>query len=447
MAQTPPAERRLHRLASTLTPEWLERQRWYRTKSRRLAEVKLADAGQLPEIPGWLLVVAATDETGALARYLVPAIADGDAFREPAGGEGVWRAIAELILAGGELAAIHGRWVCTPTRAAAELVPEGLAGASSLRERALAVEQSNTSVALGEALMLKLYRLVEPGTNPEVEMNAFLTDVGFGEAPALAGSAAYLAGGESHAAAMLQQLIPAAGDAWRWMLDRLAAAPDGPPEALGAIAEIGRLTAAMHDALRSRPDTPGFPWRAATPEERSSWRRAAEELLEAAQQALDGDARPRLAAIAGPISARLGALDGAQAMNVSRIHGDYHLGQLLRTGDGGFRVLDFEGEPARTLAERRAPASPLRDVAGMLRSLDYAAQTVASASSVRRARWLDDARAAFLEGYGGISAAEGPLLAAFELEKACYEVVYEANNRPDWVWLPLGALERLARPS
>ena len=110
-------------------------------------------------------------------------------------------------------------------------------------------------------------------------------------------------------------------------------------------------------------------------------------------------------------------------------------------------MIDFEGEPARSLAERRAPASPLRDLAGMLRSLDYAAHAAVSAASADdgRSRWLADARAAFLEGYGGIGPDQAPMLAAFELEKACYEVAYEANNRPDWVWLPLGALERQMR--
>jgi maltokinase len=130
------------------------------------------------------------------------------------------------------------------------------------------------------------------------------------------------------------------------------------------------------------------------------------------------------------------ASGGAQ---VSRIHGDYHLGQLLARGDGGYSVIDFEGEPARPLAERRTPASPLRDVAGMLRSLDYAARTAQAAPT-----WLEQARASFLDGYGGIRPDEQRLVDAFELEKACYEVGYEANNRPDWLWLPLAAIERLA---
>jgi maltokinase len=158
---------------------------------------------------------------------------------------------------------------------------------------------------------------------------------------------------------------------------------------------------------------------------------------------LDNATGPRLVNLVPGITAGLAAIQGAEAVRVSRIHGDYHLGQLLRSQDG-FTVIDFEGEPVRTLAERREPASPLRDLAGMLRSLDYAAHTAdAGDSAADRSRWLASARAAFLDGYGGVRPNQAPLLAAFELEKACYEVVYEANNRPDWTWLPLGALERL----
>ncbi|HEX7197339.1 MAG TPA: hypothetical protein VF364_10975, partial [Candidatus Limnocylindria bacterium] len=128
----------------------------------------------------------------------------------------------------------------------------------------------------------------------------------------------------------------------------------------------------------------------------------------------------------------------------SRVHGDYHLGQLLARSDGGFSVIDFEGEPARPLEERRQPGSPMRDVAGLLRSLDYAARTAERASpGFDAAAWLAEARGAFLGAYGAIGPAEASLLTAFELEKACYEVRYEANNRPDWLWLPLAAVERL----
>ena len=444
MAPKPAIDRRLQGLASAFTPEWLAGQRWYRAKSRRLATVSPVDAAPIDRSPGWLLVLEATDVEGARSRYQVAAVAEGSTFREPHDGEGVWQSLAALAVEGGELEGAVGRWLFTPTQAAAQLLRGGTAALASLPERRLRVQQSNSSVAFGDRLILKLYRLLEPGISPEVEVNAFLTAVGFADAPALGGSATYLVDGETHAAAMIQELVPSTGDGWSWLLDRLAA-PDGQAEALAGIAQIGRLTAAMHAALASSPDAPGFPARLATEEERSAWAVAARGRLDEALGVLTDADRPRLSAMAPRIAAQLEPLVTGGDARVSRIHGDYHLGQLLRTADG-FAVIDFEGEPARPLVERLAPASPLRDVAGMLRSLDYAAHT-SSRDASRGAEslpWLGQARAAFMEGYGGIGPADLPLLAAFELEKACYEVVYEANNRPDWTWLPLEALERQA---
>jgi trehalose synthase-fused probable maltokinase len=430
--------------ASAFTPEWLAGQRWFRGKSRALASVELIDAGSVEASSAWLLVLEAIDAAADRSRYLVPAVSEGGSFREPRDGDGVWATLATLMLEGGEVVGARGRWFFSPTPAASAFRPGPSAAVWSLAERRLTVEQSNTSVALGEALILKLYRLVEPGLNPEVEMNAFLTDVAFRGAPALAGSATYLLDGEPHSAAMLQELVPSTTDGWSWALERLAAAPGGLAEALDGITQIGRLTAAMHAALASRPDLPGFPSRLATAEELASWTASAQQQLDAALKVLDGERRASLAALAPRIVQRFEAIRGAAAARVSRIHGDYHLGQLLRTADG-FSVIDFEGEPARTVAARRLPSSPLRDVAGMLRSLDYAGHVAATqrAGSEHPDRWLDEAWTAFLDGFGGISPDDAPLLAAFELEKACYEIVYEANNRPDWTWLPLGALERL----
>jgi predicted trehalose synthase len=443
MPHPPAIDHRLQRLASAFTPEWLAAQRWYRGKSRCLAGVELVDAAQIAGSPGWLLVLAATDATGAVARYQVPVTPEGTSFREPLDGERVWRRLAALILDGAELQGVSGRWTFTPTATAGELLSGGVDAIVALPERRLGVQQSNSSVALGDRLMLKVYRLLEPGGNPEVEMNAFLTDVAFREVPGLLGSADYLLAGEPHSAAMLQELVPSSGDGWEWALGRLAAPEGGPADAVRGVGQIGRLTARMHAALASRPGVPGFPARQATREELAAWRAAAERQLSAALAVLDGDARLRLEAIAPRIATGFQAIEAAGVVRVSRIHGDYHLGQLLRTADG-FSVIDFEGEPARTLAERRAPASPLRDLAGMLRSLDYAAHSAPDdLRQYDRQAWLRDARAALLDGYGGIGPDDAPLLAALELEKACYEVVYEANMRPDWVWLPLEALERL----
>jgi trehalose synthase-fused probable maltokinase len=338
-----------------------------------------------------------------------------------------------------------GRFVFEASPGLAELLPGGATEVTGLAERRLAVEQSNSAAVVGDRLFLKLYRLLEPGINPEVEVGAFLTAVGFRHTPTLAGAISYLPdAGEPSAGAILQALLTARGDAWAWVLGRLAAGPEGAAEALAGAAQIGGITAELHHALASRPDLPGFPARTATAEELAAWHGSAEAQLAGAIEALAGEARRRLEALRPKIGDRLAAIQAVGNARVTRIHGDYHLGQLLCT-EAGFAIIDFEGEPARPLAERRQPASPLRDVAGMLRSLDYAARTAQRSGAIGFApdEWLPGARAAFLAAYGDPGPGVEDLLAAFELEKACYEVRYEANNRPDWTWLPLDALERL----
>lgn len=447
MAPKPRIEPRLQRLASVFGPEWLAAQRWYRAKSRRLAKVELFDAAAIPRTQGWLLVLSATAESGEEERYLLPAVLDGDAFREPRDGEGVWRSLALLMAADGHMDAGNGRFSFSAAPALGGLMPgEGVAG--GLAERSLGVEQSNTSVALGDRLILKCYRLLTPGANPEVEVNAFLTAVGFAGAPRLGGFADYTVdGGQPAAAAMLQELVVSETDGWSWVQARLAGGEDDRDRATDGLGRVGALTRELHLALASRPDHPAFPFRTATPGELAAWHTRAERQFETALATLVGEQRGRLLTIAPAIRRRLDALRAARDTRVMRIHGDYHLGQLLRTA-GGFSVIDFEGEPARPLSERREPASPLRDLAGMLRSIDYAA-TVArhEIGPTGLDAWAEGAREAFLSAFGRIRGDDAFLLAAFEIEKACYEVVYEANNRPDWVSVPLQALERLASHS
>jgi maltokinase len=398
----------------------LASRRWFRSKQRRISEITEVD--RAPIGPGTLVVLeVGFGDGGGSERYLVPMI-DG---REPQDGEGLWTALAEAIGREGRI----GPFVATRT-AGFEPGPMG--------ERRLRVEQSNTSVVLGERIILKLYRLLEFGDNPDLEVSAFLTDAGFADTPALAGSLSYRTDGLSAAAAMLQEYVPSTGDGWAAMLDALA---DDPGRATGIAVELGALTGRMHAALASRPDDPAFPARLATGDDTALWRASAESQLTQAMASVSADARRRLEALAPGIRARFNEGFGFASHDepVTRIHGDYHLGQILARADGGFSVIDFEGEPARPLDERRRPSSPLRDVAGMLRSLDYAARTAELSAPIAAATWLPEGREGFLGAYG----ARGPLVDAFEIEKALYEVRYEANNRPDWLWLPLGAIERL----
>jgi maltokinase len=426
-------------MTSPFDAEWLIAQRWFRSKNRRLAQVTAADRAAIGDGAELRMLDVLYADGGEPDRYLVLAV-DG---REPADGEGAWAALVRLIADDAEVRAGAGRFVASPTDALAELLPSARDVAPAISERRLRVEQSNTSVVLGERLILKLFRLLEPGVNPDLEVGTFLAQAGFADTPPMAGAITWHPDrGEPAAAAMLQGLVASRGDAWAAMLGLLRTNPD---EATRQAAAIGHLTMAMHRALASRPDHPDFPARAATDAETAAWRASAERQLAQAVEVASDDAHDRLVELAPAIRARFADTFGAASdeARVSRIHGDYHLGQILARPDGGYSVIDFEGEPARPLAERRAPSSPLRDVAGLLRSLDYAARTVARDHPLAGETWLLDARRAFLDAYGGIHAGDQGLLDAFELEKACYEVRYEANNRPEWLWLPLAAVERL----
>ncbi len=404
-----------------MIPADLASRRWFRSKQRTIADIGVVD--QAPIGPGALAVLEVRfADDGPAERYLAPTI-DG---REPVDGEGLWSALAEAI----------GR-----EERIGPFVFQRADGfiAGPMDERRLDVEQSNTSVVLGERLILKLYRLLEPGDNPDLEVSAFLTDAGFADTPALAGSITYQTDDVHASAAMLQAYVPSTGDGWGAMLAALA---DDPERATRMAADLGALTARMHAALASRPDDPDFPVRFASNLDTAQWRASAEGQLARAIDAVSGDDRARLERIAPAISARFATGFGFASRDavVTRIHGDYHLGQVLARADGGFSVIDYEGEPARPLAERRLPSSPMRDVAGMLRSLDYAARTAERTSPIVAAvTWLPEAREAFVRE----ARAGGAMREAFELEKALYEVRYEAGMRPDWLWLPMAAVERL----
>ena len=441
--------------ASALTrPEWLSAQRWYGANDRQLVDVQLADAAALPmpgsDLTAWLLVLHASFGVGPAVRYLVPAIAEGaEPLREPRDGEGAWRALATAIADGQVLNASAGSFRCEPAVATGELLPNGASSIADLAEQGLGVEQSNTSVTLGDGLFLKLYRRLQAGENPELEVGSFLESVGCRVAPRIAGSLSYLGPDGNAAAAMLQERVPARSDTWRQLGALLADDGGGPKGAIGAAREIGRVTAEVHRGLAARPKDLAFPLRHATPPEVGAWREGALNQLDQARYALEGANRTALDRLASGIRARLEvAFRAAGSAWVMRVHGDYHLGQLLVT-DEGYRVIDFEGEPARPFAERRAPQPPERDVAGMLRSLDYAARTAqrgTHAAGFDADRWVAEARDAFLTAYAAAAPRPpiAPLLAGLEIEKACYEVRYEAANRPEWVWLPLEALARVA---
>jgi maltokinase len=318
---------------------------------------------------------------------------------------------------------------------------------------ALTGEQSNTSLVFGDEAILKVFRKLEVGVNPDLELHAALTAHGSPHVAAmLGGVSAELPDGERIDLAIMQRFLSTATDGWRLALasvhDLLAEGDLHPEECGGDFASeaerLGMATAEVHDALAGALET----------SELDAGMRAT--LVSEMRGRLDVaiSTAPSVQPLAAAISAVYDTLaDSTDPIVVQRVHGDLHLGQVVRT-TAGWYVLDFEGEPNRSLAQRRSPDSPLRDVAGMLRSFDYAAhrpllEDRGGAQRLYRAReWAVRNRSAFLDGYARAGAhdprASSVLLRAYELDKALYEVVYESRLRPEWVAIPLDAVARLS---
>ena len=318
--------------------------------------------------------------------------------------------------------------------------------------RPMGAEQSNSSVVLNEALALKLYRRLEPGINPDLELLRFLTERGFENVAPLEGWAEYVGAPLQATLALLQRYVPSSGDGWTIALDTIVSEPSWLPE---QARRLGEVTARMHTVLSSDGADPSF-----APEEPSVEALALltasvdEEIEQVFFDLPDSEDLQELAGRGEEVRDRLRLLSRIGPVGrVIRHHGDYHLGQVLWSDEGDWIVLDFEGEPARTLAERRRKRSPLRDVAGMLRSFAYAASAVRIQRGAEPpADWEERCRAEFLAGYYAVvdptllppgEDAIARLLMVFELEKAIYELRYELGNRPDWVGIPVAGIMRM----
>jgi maltose alpha-D-glucosyltransferase/alpha-amylase len=355
--------------------------------------------------------------------------------------------------------------------------------ATQWASRVGATEQSNTNFLYGDALLLKLFRRLQPGENPDVEIGRFLTEQAHFKPIAPLLGQIQLNGTETCTLAMLQPLVRNEGDAWQWTLNHLAACleqctaqdistPDASSSVsadfLRAAALLGQRTAEMHAALATPAGDPSFTPEPLTPADlECDVARIVDQLhrsldaLQAKLPTLPDD----LAVDARTLLSRRAALEQQASSLVrrpgggmrTRIHGDFHLGQVLRTQDD-FVLLDFEGEPARTLAERRMKQCPLKDVAGMLRSFAYASATALNSAVNLHAAdadrlaacaeaWCAGVSEIYIERYkstlyrspGLLPDAEtsDSLLHAYLLEKALYELLYELNNRPAWVGIPL----------
>ena len=475
LTDLPPLGELLPSLAEHLAA-WMHSQRWYAHKGTGVPTVQLLGWAPL-HVAGDHVVVAtvigAGTETGSEALYQVPVVlrrpgqgATGeegaqigvlavpggplradDATRDPDGRAAMLRMLAAGAGAAGPDLRLSSRTVTGgPSQADGAAAPAQDDGACGLpvgpgaSSRLLSGEQSNTSMIFeaegARPVIVKLFRVLQDGENPDVVLQGALTDAGSTRVPPVVGET-HLALGELRAHALFaQEFLPGVEDAWRTALRQAVAGEDFSAAArrLGtALAEVHRDLAAALGTVRTDRDVAA-----------AMVQQMRERLDEVALQVAEVDEHR-----AALESLQRAALDASWPA-MQRIHGDLHLGQVLAAPGRGWVLLDFEGEPLRPLAQRSRPDSPLRDVAGMLRSLDYAAGAVALEHHRDVTDWSNRAREAFLAGYtqgAGIRAEDASLrvlLAAFEADKAVYEALYEARNRPDWLPIPLGALERIS---
>jgi trehalose synthase-fused probable maltokinase len=443
---------------SALT-EWLLDRRWFGTKARDVAHLNMLDvvpihdgppalASALVEarFPGGthdvyqLLLGVRPDGFGDAVIAEVGGVTVYDAFADPQACDLLGRLLREGAEVQGEHARIEFHWLegVEPPR------PDA-------RVRSMGAEQSNTSIVYDEALVLKAFRRVEAGDNPELEMLRFLSDRGFPNIAPLGGWYQYE--GELMAATfgVVQRFVPDARDGWELALDELAIDPG---RFVTRLRDLGAVIGRMHTVLASDANDPAFAPEDPSDESLALLTATIDEDIERQFLELpDSEAVAPIAGHAAEVRDRLQLLSHVGVRGrLIRHHGDLHLGQTMLAGGRTWIVLDFEGEPARPLLERRRKRSPLRDVAGMLRSFAYAA----SASNLQRGvpapeGWEERAREAFLGGYFEtvdpvLLPPEAPrrtLLSIFELEKAVYELRYELNNRPDWVGIPVAGIARL----
>jgi maltose alpha-D-glucosyltransferase/alpha-amylase len=504
-------------------PAYLPKQRWFADKNTETQRYALVDTGRLErsDVRAYLTMVEGAH------RYFVPIVLADDMTPEETASRGLAtlartrtgahsgylmdafaieafsRALFDDIRKNFRLPSLRGgeyRGTATPTFAAATF-------AQSLQVRRMDVEQSNTSVVIGERAILKAYRRIHAGPQPELEIARFLDAAGFRSTPALYGSLEHVdAAGASTALAIVQEFVESQGDGWTVTINYLerffdrrknmSAAVDGGAPAPAALSDgvpneehdyhqifmsrartLGARTAEVHRAFASAKGDPGFDPEPVDESDLVVWSERARSSAEAALATLEreidrvpGDLRSFALSLLDKrdelfVRLTLPAAGDLGPLVKTRYHGDYHLGQVLVVADD-FKLVDFEGEPGRPLDERRAKSCPLRDVAGMLRSINYAAVAAQRGATADRAEdtsaleplardWERRAVDAFLAGYreaiaGCPSYPSDPvqaqrLIEHFALEKAFYEISYELANRPAWVRIPLEGIRSILR--
>ncbi|HEX3349865.1 MAG TPA: maltose alpha-D-glucosyltransferase [Acetobacteraceae bacterium] len=501
-----PQGRRL--LENEILPAYIPKRRWFAAKGEHVDGFRVAYAAPLPGPSEAMLVeveariggrtdnyvlplriVWEEETTGALPQQLALArvrrgrrigvLTDGFAADDLA--TGILRALADNAV----ISTTRGEIQFLPTNRIADL---DLGTAPEIRR--FSAEQSNSSLVIGDAVVLKIIRHVLDGVSPEGEMTRYLTERGFPHTAPLFGEVVRVGpDGTPHTLVLAQGFVRNQGDGWTWTLDFLSrtigelsvGGATGAPhdDVMSAYdvfaAAVGRRLGELHAVLATPTDDPDFTPKPADEAARAEWAESAIDQLDQACALLSNrtewpDEQTRN--LADALLARHDALvdmvrrlarEGRGAIR-TRIHGDFHLGQTLVVQGDAF-IIDFEGEPARPIAQRRLKSSGLRDAAGLLRSFDYAAAATATAISAgsaqlqdRRtallARFRTAAAAKFIEAYRAAlaaaehqwveRAAEAPLLDLFLIEKAAYEIRYEAANRPTWLHIPLEGLHDIA---
>lgn len=464
----------LPRLLNRFLEGYLPRQRWYGEKGHIVTQIDVDRPDVVVRNNAFVTLSVATLRfaTGNSYRYFVPFVIElGESERT----------IVRLDTVGAVWSLVRSStnehfhsWLWEGIQGAAgterfrwHLASDDFGEAGKPASRLLSGEQSNTNIAFGDQVLIKVFRRVQAGLNPDVELGAYLTnEAGLHSVPrVLADLRMTLPDGAEASTGIAQSFLADSTDGWTWLNEQLVKAGDDIDLRSAiqiAIRDLGGSTAEIHLALASArdPEIAPYPITESDIDRWSSQTRAGvESILRRVEDRLpsleDEEARTQAEALINygvQLRSSLAGYEALIGMNKTRVHGDYHLGQTLRRENEWF-ILDFEGEPARPLSERRARYSPLKDVAGMLRSLGYARAFSTQAESA----WTDPARTlerVFLAGYrtgiyasplaaGIVPMGEEGFAAALRpwiIDKAIYEIAYELDNRPSWLWVPIMSL-------
>lgn len=467
------------RLGNEMTESaaWLRSQRWFGDKARDLTNITIdvAAIAHLEAEHAALLIVRCSFAEGEDARYFVPVAGlSHEAALNDASSPSAALTIRDAMRDSSFLAWFFEgfrqervgkdggvwRWRIEPGAV------RDLATIDALDTHIMAVEQSNTSILYDHRIMAKVFRRVQTGINPDLEVTEYVTTVaGFAHVPKLYGVFSLGLESEELTLGVLQQFVGNVGDGWTWLLGELRTlTPDRASKLAKQIGLLGTRTGELHVALGAATENVAFAPEVMTPAQVEVLQsRGAAELDEtiSALRMHGNKNDDELALLSKKLRSRISEATALIGTLTIRVHGDYHLGQVLRTLEEDFAIIDFEGEPSRTIEQRRQKYSPLRDVAGMLRSLDYATGAIGREINDASSRelvqqWGVDARQCFLEAYQqAISAGDSRLvpqssrefdaaLHILEIEKSLYEARYELNNRPDWLAIPWNALNQLA---